>query len=98
MHEIAGRFATAAALPLVFDSTESPVMEAGLQHCGGKALLNSANLEDGEGPGSRLDQVFTLARDYGAAVVCLAIDEEGQARTADWKVQVCNRVHDLAGH
>ncbi len=98
MDEIASRFATQAPLPLVFDSTEPPVMEAGLQHSGGKALLNSANLEDGEGPGSRLDKVLTLARDYGAAVVCLAIDEEGQARTADWKVRVCKRIHDIAVH
>jgi len=96
MHEIASRFATQAALPLVLDSTEPPVMETGLQHSGGKAVLNSANLEDGEGPGSRLDKVLTLAREYGAAVICLAIDEEGQARTADWKVRVCKRIHDLA--
>jgi 5-methyltetrahydrofolate--homocysteine methyltransferase len=81
---------------LVFDSTESEVIEAGLQHSGGKALLNSANLEDGEGPGSRLDRVFHLAREYGAAVICLAIDEEGQARTADWKLRVCKRIYDLA--
>ena len=96
MHEIAGRFATAAALPLVLDSTEPPVMEAGLQHIGGRALLNSANLEDGQAPGSRCDRVFALAREYGAAVVCLTIDEEGQARTADWKVRVAKRIHDLA--
>src|SRR5918999_4121241 len=96
MHEIAGRFATAAALPLVLDSTEPPVMEAGLQHIGGRALLNSANLEDGQAPGSRCDRVFALAREYGAAVVCLTIDEEGQARTADWKVRVATRIHDLA--
>ena len=54
MHEIASRFATQAALPLVFDSTEPPVIEAGLQHSGGKAILNSANLEDGEAPGQAL--------------------------------------------
>jgi 5-methyltetrahydrofolate--homocysteine methyltransferase len=96
MHELASRFATQAPLPLVFDSTEPPVLEAGLQHMGGKALLNSANLEDGQGPNSRLHKVFTLAREYGAAVICLAIDEEGQARTADWKVRVCRRIHDLA--
>src|ERR687895_825258 len=96
MNEVAGRFATAAALPLVLDSTEPPVMEAGLQHIGGRALLNSANLEDGQAPGSRCDRVFALAREYGAAVVCLTIDEEGQARTADWKVRVAKRIHDLA--
>ncbi|MEX2256953.1 MAG: dihydropteroate synthase, partial [Acidimicrobiia bacterium] len=96
MDELAGRFGTQAPLPLVFDSTEAEVLEAGLQHSGGKALLNSANLEDGEGPGSRLDRVFHLAREYGAAVICLAIDEEGQARTADWKLRVCKRIYDLA--
>ena len=96
MDEIASRFATQAALPLVFDSTEPPVMEAGLRHSGGKAILNSANLEEGEEPGKRFDRVMSLAREYGAAVICLAIDEEGQARTADWKVEVCRRIHDLA--
>jgi 5-methyltetrahydrofolate--homocysteine methyltransferase len=96
MDRIASRFATQASLPLVFDSTEPPVMEAGLQHSGGKAILNSANLEDGEAEGSRLDRVFSLARDYGAAVICLAIDEEGQARDADWKLRVCRRIYDIA--
>jgi 5-methyltetrahydrofolate--homocysteine methyltransferase len=96
MHEIASRFATQAALPLVFDSTEPQVLEAGLQHCGGKAILNSANLEEGEEAGKRFDRVMSLAREYGAAVICLAIDEEGQARTADWKLQVCKRIYDLA--
>jgi len=96
MEEVASRFATQAALPLVFDSTESEVMEVGLRHFGGKAILNSANLEDGEHPGSRLDKVFTLAREYGAAVICLAIDEEGQARDADWKLRVCRRIYELA--
>jgi 5-methyltetrahydrofolate--homocysteine methyltransferase len=96
MDEIASRFATQAALPLVFDSTEPEVMEVGLKHFGGKAILNSANLEDGELPGSRLDKVFSLARDHGAAVICLAIDEEGQARDADWKLRVCRRIYTLA--
>ncbi len=96
MEQIASRFATQAALPLVFDSTEPEVMETGLRHAGGKAILNSANLEDGEAPGSRLDRVLTLAREYGAAVICLAIDEEGQARDADWKLRVCKRIYTLA--
>ena len=96
MDEIAGRFATQASLPLVFDSTEPPVLEAGLQHHGGKAILNSANLEEGEGEGKRMDRVFRLAREYGAAVICLTIDEEGQARTADWKLRVAKRIYDIA--
>jgi 5-methyltetrahydrofolate--homocysteine methyltransferase len=96
MDEIAGRFATKASLPLVFDSTEPDVMEAGLRHHGGKAILNSANLEEGEGEGGRFDRVCRLAREYGAAVICLTIDEEGQARTADWKLRVAHRIYDLA--
>ena len=61
MDEIAGRFATQASLPLVFDSTEPDVVEAGLKHHGGKAILNSANLEEGDGEGKRMDRVFRLA-------------------------------------
>ena len=72
------------------------MVEAGLQHHGGKAILNSANLEEGEGEGKRMDRVFRLAREYGAAVICLTIDEEGQARTADWKLRVAKRIYDIA--
>jgi 5-methyltetrahydrofolate--homocysteine methyltransferase len=86
MDEIARRFATQASVPLVIDSTEPQVMEAALAHIGGRAILNSANLEDGELPGSRLDRVFSLAREYGAAVICLLIDERGQARDVEWKM------------
>lgn len=96
MHEIASRFASQASVPLVLDSTEPEVMEAGLVHAGGRCILNSANLEDGEKPGSRLDRVFSLARDYGAAVICLLIDEEGQARDVEWKMRVAHRIHTIA--
>lgn len=96
MNEVASRFATQASVPLVLDSTEPQVMEAGLQHVGGRAILNSANLEDGEEIGSRLDRVFTLARDYGAAVICLLIDERGQARDVEWKMEVAHRLHTIA--
>ena len=96
MDQIASRFATQANAPLVLDSTEPEVMEAGLQWVGGRAILNSANLEDGFAEGSRLDRVFRLAKEYGAAVICLCIDEEGQARTAEWKVRVAKRIAELA--
>ena len=96
MDEIARRFATQVAAPLVLDSTEPEVLEAGLKWIGGRAILNSANLEDGEAPGSRLDRVFTLAKRYGAAVICLLIDEEGQARDVEWKMRIAHRIHDLA--
>ena len=96
MDELARRFATGVAAPLVLDSTEPEVMEAGLEWIGGRAVLNSANLEDGEGEGSRLHRVLSLAREYGAAVVCLLIDEEGQARDLEWKMRVAHRLHRLA--
>src|SRR5206468_3277382 len=96
MDEVASRFATQVSAPLVMDSTESPVMEAGLQWIGGRAILNSANLEDGEGQGTRFDRVMKLAREYGAAVICLLIDEQGQARDVEWKMRVAHRIHDLA--
>ena len=96
MDEIAKRFATQASVPLVMDSTEAKVLEAGLQHIGGRAILNSANLEDGELPDSRFDKVMTLAREYGAAVICLLIDERGQARDVEWKMEIAHRIHDIA--
>jgi 5-methyltetrahydrofolate--homocysteine methyltransferase len=96
MAEIASRVATQAGLPLVLDSTEPQVLEAGLQHIGGKPVLNSANLEEGDEPGRRFDRVMALARDYGAAVVCMCIDEDGQARTADRKFEIAARIRDLA--
>jgi 5-methyltetrahydrofolate--homocysteine methyltransferase len=96
MDELVSRFATQVTVPLVLDSTEPQVIEAGLQRLGGKAILNSANLEDGEAPGSRFDRVCSLAREYGAAVIVLLIDEEGQARDVEWKMRVAHRIHDLA--
>ena len=96
MDTIASKFASQASVPLVLDSTEPQVMEAGLRHTGGRSILNSANLEDGEAPGSRLDRVFTLARDFGAAVICLLIDERGQARDVEWKMEVAHRLAKIA--
>ncbi|MDP8953741.1 MAG: homocysteine S-methyltransferase family protein, partial [Actinomycetota bacterium] len=84
------------AVPLMLDSTEPDVVEVGLQWIGGKPILNSVNLEDGDAPGTRLDRFLTLAREYGAAVVCTCIDTEGQARTAEWKLRAARAIHDLA--
>ena len=92
MREIASRLATASTLPLVLDSTEPAVLEAGLQLLGGRAVVNSVNYEDGDGPGSRFARVVPLVQEYGAAVVALTIDEQGQARTAEWKVRVAERL------
>jgi len=96
MEEIASRFATQSTVPLMVDSTEAPVIETALSWIGGRAVINSVNLEEGDGEGTRLDSFLTLAKEFGAAVVCTCIDEEGQARTADWKVRSAKAIHDIA--
>jgi 5-methyltetrahydrofolate--homocysteine methyltransferase len=99
MREVVGRFATAATLPLVLDSTEPAVIEAGLEMTGGRAVINSVNYEDGDGPDSRIARMMPLVREHGAAVIALTIDEQGQARTAEWKVAVAERlITDLTGN
>ncbi|MCX3061253.1 methionine synthase, partial [Streptomyces beihaiensis] len=99
MRELAGRFATASTLPVVLDSTEVDVLEAGLEKLGGRAVVNSVNYEDGDGPGSRFVKVARLAREHGAALIALTIDEEGQARTVERKVAVAERlIADLTGN
>jgi 5-methyltetrahydrofolate--homocysteine methyltransferase len=94
MVELASRLATSSTLPIVLDSTEPAVLEAGLQLLGGRCALNSVNFEDGDGPGSRFDRIASLAAEYGAALVALTIDEEGQARTAEHKLAVAERLLD----
>src|SRR6516164_2742167 len=99
MRAVVSRLATAATLPLVLDSTEPAVIEAGLELTGGRAVINSVNYEDGDGPDSRLARVMPLVREHGAAVIALTIDEQGQARTAEWKVAVAERlIADLTGN
>ncbi|MFL6044863.1 MAG: methionine synthase [Propionibacteriaceae bacterium] len=91
MGELAFRLATASTLPIVLDSTEPAVLQAGLERLGGRAVINSANYEDGDGPDSRFCRVMNLVAEHGAAVIVLTIDEQGQARTAEWKVRVAQR-------
>src|ERR1700729_838929 len=99
MREVVSRLATAATLPLVLDSTEPGVIEAGLELTGGRSVINSVNYEDGDGPESRFARVMPLVREHGAAVIALTIDEQGQARTAEWKVAVAERlIADLTGN
>jgi 5-methyltetrahydrofolate--homocysteine methyltransferase len=98
MRDLAGRFATASTLPIMLDSTEPEVVEAGLEMLGGRCVVNSVNFEDGDGPTSRYARMMPIVREHGAAVVALTIDEEGQARTAEWKVRVAARlIDDLTG-
>ncbi len=93
MHELASRLATAVKIPLMFDSTEWEKMEAGLEHAGGKSLLNSTNYEDGE---ERFLKVLDLAKRFGAGVVIGLIDEDGMARSFDDKVKIARRAYKQA--
>jgi len=96
MSQIASRFATASTLPIVLDSTEPNVLKAGLEHLGGRCVINSVNYEDGDGPTSRFAKIMPLVKEHGASVVALTIDEEGQARDAEWKLRIARRlIHDL---
>ncbi|MDT7655548.1 MAG: 5-methyltetrahydrofolate--homocysteine methyltransferase, partial [Pseudonocardiales bacterium] len=92
MAELAGRLATASTLPIMLDSTEHNVLRTGLERLGGRSIVNSVNYEDGDGPGSRFQRTMELVREHGCAVVALCIDEEGQARTSEWKVRVADRL------
>ncbi len=88
MHSLVSRLATNVTIPLMLDSTEWEKMEAGLEHAGGKCLLNSTNYEDGE---PRFLKVIELAKQYGAGVVIGLIDEDGMARTAEDKIRIARR-------
>jgi len=93
MSELIFRLNTSAQGPIVVDSTEVPVLEAALKRIGGKAIVNSINLEDGE---EKLDQIVELCRKHGAGVIALTIDEDGMAKTAERKLEIAERIYDLA--
>ena len=93
MERLLDRLAQQSTVPVMLDSTQADVIEAGLERLGGRAIVNSINLEDGE---ARMEAVCPLARQHGAALVALLIDEQGQARDVDWKLRVAHRIHDLA--
>ncbi|WP_293951496.1 methionine synthase [uncultured Corynebacterium sp.] len=92
MATLAALLATSSTLPIMIDSTEPEVIQVGLEHLGGRSIVNSVNFEDGDGPESRYRRIMAMVKQHGAAVVALTIDEEGQARTAEHKVQIAERL------
>lgn len=92
MTKLAHLFSTASTLPIVLDSTEPLVLEAGLKQLGGRSVINSVNFEDGEGGNSRFSKIMPLVKEHGAAVIALTIDEDGQARDKAWKLRVAKRL------
>jgi 5-methyltetrahydrofolate--homocysteine methyltransferase len=95
MNAVLEKIATRVPAPILIDSTEANVIEEALKRIPGKPVINSINLEDGE---KRSGLVLPMARRYGAAVIALTIDEQGMALTADRKVAIAHRIHDLAVH
>ncbi|MCT9003259.1 methionine synthase [Microbacterium memoriense] len=94
IREVVSRFASASTLPLVIDSTEPAVIQAGLELIGGRPVVNSVNYEDGDGPTSRFGRIMPLVKEHGTAVIALTIDEQGQARTAVDKLRIASRLID----
>jgi 5-methyltetrahydrofolate--homocysteine methyltransferase len=93
MNSVLEKIATRVPAPILVDSTEANVIEEALKRIPGKPIINSINLEDGE---KRTSLVLPMARRYGAAVIALTIDEQGMALTAERKVAIAHRIHDLA--
>jgi 5-methyltetrahydrofolate--homocysteine methyltransferase len=93
MRKVVKKLASGVEAPLVIDTTELNVLEAALQTAPGRCLINSTHLESGR---EKADKVFALAKKYNAAVMCLTIDEQGMARTAERKLEVARRIYDIA--
>ena len=93
MEKFMSEIRTQSTLPLILDSTELPVIETGLALYGGKAIVNSINLEDGE---RKIRKLLPLIKRFGAGAIALTIDEEGQARTTEWKIKVAKEIYELA--
>ncbi|BAF69663.1 methionine synthase [Nitratiruptor sp. SB155-2] len=93
MHEVIKLYNEKISIPLMPDSTQVPAIEVALKHIGGRPIINSANLEDGV---EKFDKICSLAKRYGAALVLLAIDEEGMAKTKEKKLAVAERMYERA--
>ncbi len=92
MQEVARRVSLTQPAPLQIDSTEPDVIKQALEQSPGRSIINSINLEAGR---DKLDTVVPLAIAHGAAVIALTIDEVGMAKTADRKVEIAQRIHEL---
>ena len=91
--EVMGRYVQKILLPLMPDTTQVPALEVALKLIGGKPIINSVNLEDGI---EKFDKVCSLAKRFGAALVCLTIDEVGMAKSKEQKVAIAERIYTLA--
>ncbi len=93
MNAVMGMYNQKISIPLMPDSTQVKGLETALKNIGGRPILNSVNLEDGE---EKFDEVCALAKKFGTALVCLTIDEVGMAKTVEHKLEVAERIIKLA--
>jgi 5-methyltetrahydrofolate--homocysteine methyltransferase len=93
MRKVVKKLELGVDVPLVIDTTELDVLEAALKTAPGRCLINSTHLESGR---AKADRVFQLAKDHNAAVIVLTIDEGGMAKTREKKLQVAQRIFDIA--
>ena len=92
MRQVAKRVSLTQPAPIQIDSTEPEVIERALEQIPGRAIVNSINLEAGR---DKLDRVVPLAIAHGAALIALTIDEVGMAKTAERKVEIAKRIHEI---
>lgn len=93
MLEVITRYTSKILLPLMPDTTQINALEIALKNIGGKPIINSVNLEDGI---EKFEKVCSLAKRFGASLVCLTIDEKGMAKTKEQKVEIAERIYELA--
>lgn len=93
MNEVISLYTQKISLPLMPDTTQLPALEAALKLIGGKPIINSVNLEDGI---EKFDQICSLAKRFGSSLVCLVIDEAGMAKTKERKLEIAERIYQLA--
>ena len=92
MRTVVRKLAQSVEAPLMIDSTEPRVIKAALENYPGRAIVNSVHLESGR---AKIDSVLPTAKEHGAAIVALTIDETGMAKTAQRKLEVARRIHDI---
>jgi 5-methyltetrahydrofolate--homocysteine methyltransferase len=93
MRQVVKRISLTQPAPIQVDSTEPDVIKTALEQIPGRAIVNSVNLEAGR---DKLDKVVPIAKAHGAALIALTIDEVGMAKTADRKVEIAQRIKELA--
>jgi 5-methyltetrahydrofolate--homocysteine methyltransferase len=93
MRNVVKKLEMGVDVPLVIDTTELDVLETALKTAPGRCLINSTHLESGR---EKADKVFKLAKEHNAAVIVLTIDEAGMAKTREKKLEVAQRIYDIA--